>query len=1109
MPFSDAHVGVRDAMRNEETLMQTAPVQPGASPDGTPERSSDPHQLVQRARASGRPSIHLILPDRLGDLVRCHIAWPAETPMLADVVPLFEQFGLRVSDHRTISLEPTASAGSALDAFGLRLDVGAIDAERLPLVEEALIRAWSGDIERDRFNRLVLAAGLGWRDVVLIRAAFRYLRQAILPYSQGYVEDTLLGHPEFVREMVDLFTDRFDPETASGTRAGLAMTRLEEHIERAVTLDEDRILRGFRDFVVSVVRTNWFRRDHDGDPRQFMAFKLDPSRLPGLPLPVPLVETYVYAPQVEGLHLRGGRVARGGIRWSSRPEDFRTEVLALMKAQMVKNAVIVPAGAKGAFVVKTPLAELDGDRAAGEVRYCYATFIRGLLDVTDNLVDGRVVPPPDTVVHDGADSYLVVAADKGTATFSDLANDVAREYRFWLGDAFASGGSAGYDHKAMGITARGTWVSVRRHFHEQGLDVDRDDITVVGIGDMSGDVFGNGMLLSRHVRLVGAFDHRHVFLDPDPDPEISYAERQRLFGLSASSWADYDPTRLSPGGGVFPRTAKSIPLSPPVRARLDMNAEALAPHEVIRALLRAPVDLLWNGGIGTYVKGSTESHSDAGDPVNDAVRVDASTLRCKVVGEGGNLGLTQRARVEYALAGGCINTDFIDNSSGVDTSDLEVNLKILLDGAAADGALDAQGRDELLTQLTDDVAAAVLADNRLQTQAISAAEAQAPFLLDQHSRLMRNLEEQAGLVRNLEDLPTDEEISRRRSTGRGLVRPEIAVLLAYSKNLVRQELVDSDVPDSPALAGVLHAYFPRRVRERFAQRITRHPLAREIIATQLANDLINHVGPGFLYRLEERTGARTPDAARAYAVARDVFQLEALSADIDASADRTSWQTQLRLLREQQRLLEQGASWLLRHRRLPLDIAAEVARFRTTATRLTEALGEMLSGSIRERSDHLAADLVTAGVAPALARRVAALAPLAATFDVAAAAGILGAEPEPLAFVYFRLGEDLDLHWLAGQIVDQPTDSHWVLMAKAALRDDLGDQQRALTVAVLGTSVEDSPTGRVAAWLELNRDRVARFRALIAELRSAQTLDVAMLSVALQELRTLAQAGLG
>jgi glutamate dehydrogenase len=1060
--------------------------------------------MPETARASGTAVVRLVLPERRGDVVRCHVTWPAEAPLLADVVPLFEQFGMRVADHRAMKSGGTASKAVALDVFGLRVDMGGMDAERLPLIEEAVIRAWSGQTERDGFNRLVLAAGLAWRDVVLVRAAFRYLRQGILSYSQPYVEDMLLRHPDFVRGLVDLFTARFTPDAAARATAGPAAARLAELIERATTLDEDRILRGFRDFADAVVRTNWFRRDRDGTPRRFIAFKLDPSRLPGLPLPLPLVEIFVYTPDVEGLHLRGGRVARGGVRWSSRPEDFRTEVLGLMKAQMVKNAVIVPVGAKGAFVVKVPLAELDRDTAAGEVRRCYATFIRGLLDLTDNVVDGSVVQPPDTVVRDGVDPYLVVAADKGTASFSDLANGVARQYRFWLGDAFASGGSAGYDHKAMGITARGAWVSVRRHFHEQGLNVDRENITVVGIGDMSGDVFGNGMLLSRHIRLVGAFDHRHIFLDPDPDPEISYGERQRLFRLPVSSWADYDTTRLSPGGGVYPRTAKSIPLSAAVRARLDVDAEALPPHDVIRALLRAPVDLLWNGGIGTYVKASTESHADAGDPFNDVVRVDAGTLRCRVVGEGGNLGLTQQARVQYALDGGCVNADFIDNSAGVDTSDREVNLKILLNGAVADGTLGAQDRDRLLARQTDDVAAAVLANNRLQTQAISVAEALAPFLLDRHTRLIRNLEEQAGLVRDLERLPTDEDISMRRTIGCGLVRPEIAVLLAYSKNLVREELVDSDVPEDPALAGVLQAYFPRPVRERFAERIIRHPLAREIIATQLANDLINHVGPGFLYRLEERTGARTPDAARAYAVARDVFDLETLRADIDATADGASWQTQLRMLREQQRLLEQGASWLLRHRTPPIDVGQETAAFRATATRLTVALGEMLTGPIRERFDRLVADLVDEGVEPDLACRVAALAPLAATFDVAEAARARpDANPAQVSLVYFRLGEDLDLDWLADQIVDEPTDSHWVLMAKAAFRDDLGDQRRALTVAVLDAPVEHSPTGATTVWRDANGHRVARYRALTAELRSTQRLDVAMLSVALQELRTL------
>ncbi|HLJ08565.1 MAG TPA: NAD-glutamate dehydrogenase domain-containing protein, partial [Acidimicrobiia bacterium] len=673
----------------------------------------------------------------------------------------------------------------------------------------------------DGFNRLVLGAGLTGREVAILRAYSKYLRQVGSAFSQAYMERTLAGNPHIARLLVELFHARFDPARLPDPEdeaSGLGK-RLEAAIDAVASLDEDRILRSFLALVQATLRTNWFQSHPAGHP---VAFKLDPAQVPDLPLPRPRYEIFVCSPRVEGVHLRGGRVSRGGLRWSDRREDFRTEVLGLMKAQMVKNAVIVPVGAKGGFVLKRPPAAPAGGTAdrealAAEVAACYRDFVSALLDLTDNIAGGEVVHPPAVYAYDSDDPYLVVAADKGTATFSDLANSISAEYGFWLGDAFASGGSSGYDHKKMGITAKGAWESVKRHFRDFGVDADTAPITVAGIGDMSGDVFGNGMLCSRSLRLVAAFDHRHVFIDPDPDPERSAAERERLFNLARSSWADYDPSVISAGGGVFPRSAKAIPLSPEARAALGTDADVLRPAELIKAVLRAPVDLLWNGGIGTYVKASTETHGDAGDKANDAVRIDAGELRARVVGEGGNLGFTQRARVEYALAGGRINTDAIDNSAGVDCSDHEVNIKILLDAVVADGEMTGRQRDRLLAEMTDEVAAMVLRDNYDQTGALAVARAQAAAMVDVHTRYLRKLESEGSLDRAIEFLPGDDVLAQRRSARTGLTTPEFAVLLAYTKLDVAHRLLASDACEDPWFERELVAYFPTPLREdRFA-----------------------------------------------------------------------------------------------------------------------------------------------------------------------------------------------------------------------------------------------------------------------------------------------------
>jgi glutamate dehydrogenase len=824
--------------------------------------------------------------------------------------------------------------------------------------------------------------------------------------------------------------------------------------------------------------------------------KLDPSMIPDLPLPRPMFEVFVYTPRVEGVHLRAGRVARGGIRWSDRREDFRTEVLGLMKAQRVKNAVIVPAGAKGGFVLKRPPADPAALRA--EVEACYRIFIGGLLDVTDNLVANEageqvVVPPQLVVRYDGDDPYLVVAADKGTATFSDVANEIALARGFWLGDAFASGGVHGYDHKEMGITARGAWESVRRHFRHLDLHPDRDDFTAVGIGDMSGDVFGNGMLLSHHLKLVAAFDHRHVFLDPTPDPAKSFEERRRLFALPRSSWDDYDPALISPGGGVFPRTSKSVAITPEVRVALGLaeGIDALPPNELIRAVLRAPVDLLYNGGIGTYVKAHTETHADVGDKTCDAVRVDGRELRARSVAEGGNLGFTQLGRVEYALGGGRINTDAIDNSAGVDTSDREVNLKILLDGAVRAREISEDDRNRLLDSMTDEVAALVLRDNYRQSRALDNAQAQSPEMEEVHARFIRMLEAAKHLDRTVERLPTDDQLADRQHAGLGLTTPELAVLLAYAKIELEEALLDSDLPEDPDLLPELERSFPTAVRERCRARIRTHPLRREITATAVVNGLVNRAGMTFTFRLREETGATAPDVVRAHEAARAIFDQDALWREIEALDDTVGVEVQTQLYLASRRLVERATRWLLRQRRQPLPVAETVALFSVPIARLA-AIAVM-----SERCEATADKYSSQGVPRELALRVAALDRLPRALDVVELADTHHAEVEEVATVYDEVGDRLRLEWVVDRIVELPREDRWDALARNALREDAAAQHRRIVDAVM-------KAGSYDAWASTCTTLVARVLTLLDDIRAHGVFDIATLSVALRELRALA-----
>jgi glutamate dehydrogenase len=1020
---------------------------------------------------------------------------------IADLLPLFDQLGLRAIDERTFAFALVDQRPVHLHDVGVRLPAGAtLDDTMAAELRHAFERQLTGSVEVDGFNRLVLAAGVTVRQVEVVRAYARYLRQIGFPFSQQYIESTVVRHGTITRLLVALFEQRFRPDGTVGDEAALRAD-IATALDAVPSLDDDRTLRALLALIDATLRTNVFRPGDDGAPyRPVMSFKLDPAKVPDLPLPKPMFEIWVCSPRVEGVHLRGGPIARGGIRWSDRREDFRTEVLGLVKAQMVKNAVIVPTGAKGGFVPKRPTANPDEFRAEGVA--CYREFIAGLLDLTDNLVGGAVVPPPHTVRHDGDDPYLVVAADKGTATFSDTANAISAHYGFWLGDAFASGGSAGYDHKAMGITARGAWESVRRHARSLGRDADRDPLTVVGIGDMSGDVFGNGLLRSPHVHLVAAFDHRHIFCDPAPDAAASFAERARLFALPRSSWADYDATLISPGGGVFPRTAKSIDLSPEMQRVLGVERSTFTPIELISAILCAPVDLLWNGGIGTYVKAATESHADVGDRANDGLRVNGADLRCRMVGEGGNLGFTQRGRIEYALAGGLVNTDAIDNSAGVDCSDHEVNIKILLNDVMASTGMTIDERNDLLASMTDEVGEQVLADNIAQTLTLAIARRQALAMVNVHARYLNALEADGWINRALEFLPTDKQIAERQASGTGLTMPEFAVLLAYTKNANIDMLTDSTLPDNPYLRPELHDYFPAPLRERFAVQIDRHRLRREIVATQVGNQMVNISGISFDHRVAEDTGAGVVEITRAWLAARDVFgagelweQIEALAAPGELSGVRV--EVQLDLFLELRRMLERVVLWTLRHRRPPVDIAAVVEQFRTPMAALAVGFDEVLSGRMRDQVFAVEASRLAAGVPEQLAQRSAAWPLLHTGFDIVELAQRESADPIEVARSYWAMFDTVEVGWLWEAIGALPRSDRWQTQARSALRDDL--------LAVLADLTADARAlGSVAAWSTANERAIARTGAMFTEIRRAERFDITVLSVALRQLRNLA-----
>jgi glutamate dehydrogenase len=1066
-------------------------------------------------------SVKLVLAD--GDEERiAQLTWylGGRSASLSQLLPMLQSMGVTVLEERPFTVTRPDGLPVWIYQFKISPHRGIPKAPEGPEREaaaqrfaDAVTAIWHGRAEIDRFNELVLRAGLTWQQVVVLRSYAKYLRQAAFPYSQSHIETVINDNAKTARSLVELFEVLFAPSDSPKKRdAQAAAARVAADIDALVSLDTDRVLRAFASMIQATLRTNYFVSRPDSARQQnVLSFKLNPRLIDELPLPRPKFEIFVYSPRVEGVHLRFGHVARGGLRWSDRREDFRTEILGLVKAQAVKNAVIVPVGAKGGFVLKEPPlttgdAAADRDATRNEGVACYKLFIAGLLDVTDNVdkVTGKVVTPPDVVRRDGDDAYLVVAADKGTATFSDIANEVAKSYGFWLGDAFASGGSVGYDHKAMGITAKGAWEAVKRHFREMGVDTQSEDFTVVGIGDMSGDVFGNGMLLSKHIRLLAAFDHRHIFIDPDPDAATSWDERKRLFELPRSSWEDYDRSLISEGGGVYGREQKSIPITSQARAALGIESDVteMTPPSLIKTILKAPADLLFNGGIGTYVKAETESDADVGDRANDPVRVNGNHVRAKVIGEGGNLGVTSLGRIEFNLAGGRINTDALDNSAGVDCSDHEVNIKILIDSLVTAGKVSADDRTDLLLSMTDEVGRLVLADNEDQNDLMGTSRANAASLLPVHARMIKDFVKERGLNRELEALPSEKEIRRRTEAGIGLTSPELATLMAHVKLAFKDEVLASELPDQEAFAARLPWYFPAKLRDQFSSDIRSHQLRREIVTTMLVNDLVDTSGITYAYRITEDVGVGPVDAVRSYVATNAIFRAREVWRQIRGTDVSVAVSDRLTL--DLRRLIDRGGRWLLNYRPQPLAVGAEINRFAAKVAALTPRMSEWLRGADAAIVAKEAGDFTSQGVPEDLAYMIATGLYQYSLLDVIDIADIFDRDPAEVADTYFALMDHLGTDGLLTAVSRLARDDRWHSLARLAIRDDIYGSLRALCFDVLAVGEpEESGEEKIAEWETTNSSRVTRARRTLTEIYESQELDLATLSVASRQIRSM------
>lgn len=1068
--------------------------------------------LVDMALNSGEIALNLYRRETSADNeMRFKLYHRGDPLPLSDALPMLENMGLKVIDEDPHLVQPAGSdAGVWIHDFGIIMRSGApVKIDRIKaLFEEAFRRVWYGDIENDGFNNLVLGAGLSWRQIVILRAYCKYLLQAKIPFSQAYMEETLARNPGITRDIVALFECLFDP-SAKKKQAASEEKRLIKNIDAALeavaSLDEDRILQRYVNVVQSTLRTNFYQPADDGEPKPYLSMKLDSQKIDDLPLPRPLVEIFLHSPRVDAVHLRGGKVARGGLRWSDRREDFRTEILGLMKSQMTKNAVIVPFGAKGGFVVKQPPQTGGREAFLEEGIACYKTFMCGLLDITDNLRDGKIIPPKNVVRRDGDDPYLVVAADKGTATFSDIANGIAQEYGFWLDDAFASGGSVGYDHKAMGITARGAWESVKRHFRETGIDALTTDFTCVGVGDMSGDVFGNGLIYSKHTKLLAAFNHLHIFIDPDPDPAASFKERKRLFALPRSSWSDYDAKLISKGGGIFERSAKAIKITPEMKQAFGLGAkDSMTPNDLLRAILTAEVDLLWFGGIGTYVKSTSENNVEVGDRTNDALRINGNEIKARIIGEGANLGITQLGRIEYALSGGRINTDFIDNSAGVDCSDHEVNIKILLGDAVASKKLTLPQRNKLLVDMTDDVSALVLMDNYRQSMALTNAQHQSIALANEHMQFMQTLERSGSLDRAVEFLPTDEDLETRLANGKGLTRPELSVLLAYAKIVLFENVLESDLPDDPYLTDSMATYFPPLMQKRFQDLIPGHRLRREIIATYIGNTVVNRTGPSFITSLQDRTGASPNAIAKAYLKCRVVFRIAKLWSAVEALDNSVPAETQTEMHLEILELIKRGTQWFLHNGARDMPIGATVEAFQPAIETLGKKLDSILSPSLRTARDRKAAGYTERQVPKDLAQRIANLDALAPACDIVQIAGGGGFSPTAVAKVFYGIGSQFGFDWIRATAETLADGDEWRKSAAYGIVEDLYAYQTDLTTKIMDAAGGvDAAQAIIEVWSDARRHAVERLTAMVDDLKTAPNVNLTMLSVANRELRAL------
>ncbi|ESP93320.1 MULTISPECIES: NAD-glutamate dehydrogenase [Pseudoalteromonas] len=1038
-------------------------------------------------------------------IVRLSLFHKDEPIHLSDVMPMLENFGLRVIGETPYAVKTSDGQINWIMDFSMLLDSkGLADFDKVSArFRAALINVWNNRLENDGFNRLVLKAGSTGREASILRAYAKYMRQIGVTFSQSYIENTFEHYPHIANQLVELFEKKFCPQKKVAQKSlDKLVEKIYHELESVANLDDDRIIRLYVAMIDATLRTNFYQKEADGSNKSYVSFKIQPSAIPEMPLPLPAFEIFVYSPRIEGVHLRGGKVARGGLRWSDRREDFRTEVLGLVKAQQVKNTVIVPVGSKGGFVCK----QLPNDREGffREGQACYKIFIRGLLDITDNIVHGDIVPPVDVVRHDEDDPYLVVAADKGTATFSDIANGIAEEYNFWLGDAFASGGSIGYDHKKMGITAKGAWESVKRHFREMDIDCQTTDFTAVAIGDMAGDVFGNGMLLSEHTRLVAAFNHMHIFIDPNPDAASSYKERARMFELPRSSWEDYDASLISQGGGIFSRAAKSITLTPEIKKMLGTKKASMTPNELIKALLMMPVDLLWNGGIGTYIKAAGESDADVGDRANDALRINGSELGAKIFGEGGNLGATQLGRIEFAAKGGRINTDFIDNVGGVACSDNEVNIKILLNGLVAEGDLTKKQRDELLYAMTDEVSELVLADCYRQTHTLSVTKSKGPATLKEKIRFIHALEKDGKLDRNIEFLPSDEELAERAAAGLDLTRPELSVLVSYSKMVLKETLVVDEITENPYYRQLLVNSFPVPLRDRFNAAMDEHPLRKEIIATKLANNIVNDMGLNFMIRMHEETGATEAEIALCYSIACATFQMSETWAEISALDNKIPSAVQTEMLYQLRRTVRRVTRWFLRHRNKALSIEETIEFFAPTFADLSANLTTYMVDEESARLAEKAAELTSEGVPQALADRIVSLSSLFSVMDLAEVANNAKRDISVVSNTYFKLGANMGLHWFLDQITAQPVANHWQALARASYREELDWQQRALSEVVLNSFEGDGEVDSlIDQWMDNQASLLHRWQQMLAEFKTSQNHDFAKFSVALRELMLL------